>query len=753
MKKISVLLTAALLLCKVQVAWAQLSNVTFIERSWDATNKQVVETEKTLSSYTELSGQNANDWVGLDDGWYVVRNSGVKYKVLNILGNDVRLVLCDGAEITVTGGVKLENSRSLTIYGQSEDSGKLYSHNTEYDGAAGIGSAENTTCGNLTIHGGSIVAAGKDGAAGIGGGKGANSGNITMYGGSIYCNNRDDSSGGAAIGGGKERGIGGAVNIYGGTLKLWSGDYGAAIGGGDLGNQGGDVNIYGGSVLGYANYYRWGFANLEGGGAGIGGGDEGWGGNVNISGGSVEVHSRGYGAGIGGGQNRGINGTVRISGGTVIAMGYDRGMMDFVDSGETGGAGIGGGQGGSQGGDVIITGGWVKAEGAKRAAGIGGGAYSAGGGVGGNVTITGGTVVAIAGSDCDSSASNGGCAIGSGRVPEREESKGTLSLGRLQMVVGGANEWGNTKPKKDERVSFCHNNLYVTIQDCDHNGGAYIINDGKIHTIFACTYCDASNDEAPHVFHDSKCICGLYALEDNADNTSLIETLNGKEETIAFMGRTLYRNGKWNTLCLPFEIINARRERLLFNPEKVMVFTGSSYAHGTLTLNFSEVTKGTIPAGTPILVRWNESEEGNISDPCFPFVTVSNSLSNAQSSYADFMGTYSPVSIGEEGDNTKLYLGGDNKLYYPNAEMTIGAFRGYFQLNNLTAGELGDPSLANIREFRLNFGDATGIQQLNADSSRSTSSSEWFTLDGRRLSGRPTVKGIYINQGKKTIIK
>ena len=55
-----------------------------------------------------------------------------------------------------------------------------------------------------------------------------------------------------------------------------------------------------------------------------------------------------------------------------------------------------------------------------------------------------------------------------------------------------------------------------------------------------------------------------------------------------------------------------------------------------------------------------------------------------------FLGTYDPVVIGASGDRHKLYLGAANTLYYPNAAMTIGAFRAYFQLNGATASP--DPS-------------------------------------------------------------
>ena len=29
----------------------------------------------------------------------------------------------------------------------------------------------------------------------------------------------------------------------------------------------------------------------------------------------------------------------------------------------------------------------------------------------------------------------------------------------------------------------------------------------------------------------------------------------------------------------------------------------------------------------------------------------------------------------------------------------------------------------------------------------------WFTLDGRKLDGKPSAKGVYINNGRKTVIK
>ncbi len=115
------------------------------------------------------------------------------------------------------------------------------------------------------------------------------------------------------------------------------------------------------------------------------------------------------------------------------------------------------------------------------------------------------------------------------------------------------------------------------------------------------------------------------------------------------------------------------------------------------------------------------------------------------------MGTYSPV-VYEAGTAHKdiLFLGGGSTLYYPDGtnSTTIGACRAYFQLNGIPAGE---PPLSRIV---LNFGgdEPSGIENVPY-SMLNVPSEAWFTLDGRRLSGKPTQSGLYISNGKKVVIK
>ena len=114
-----------------------------------------------------------------------------------------------------------------------------------------------------------------------------------------------------------------------------------------------------------------------------------------------------------------------------------------------------------------------------------------------------------------------------------------------------------------------------------------------------------------------------------------------------------------------------------------------------------------------------------------------------------FRGTLSPFAISGE-DKTILYLGADDKIYYPKNAMTIGSFRAYFVLNGLTAGDIG----SGINHFVLNFGDETnGIDEISNLNSQTSNPTGWFTIDGRKLSDKPKAKGIYINNGHKIVIK
>lgn len=242
-------------------------------------------------------------------------------------------------------------------------------------------------------------------------------------------------------------------------------------------------------------------------------------------------------------------------------------------------------------------------------------------------------------------------------------------------------------------------------------------------------------------------------LSDTESNTGSIPNW-GYKWWVMIEGRTLYKDGHWNTLCLPFDMLgNQVTEQLAPSSLMTLSTEGTGFSDGVLTLNFKKATR--IKAGEPYIIRWERPTdyEGNeskydIVNPQFSnveFYTVRKT--KVETPDVDFVGIFSPVTFAT-ADYTTLYLGSDDQLYYPNGPMTINSFRGYFQLKgDLHVGTSGANA---IRAFNLNSDDETsGITTIHTDASQD----RWHTLDGYRLDAAPTTRGIYILNGKKVMIK
>ena len=244
-----------------------------------------------------------------------------------------------------------------------------------------------------------------------------------------------------------------------------------------------------------------------------------------------------------------------------------------------------------------------------------------------------------------------------------------------------------------------------------------------------------------------------FTLDNEKDNTSIIKANHGKTTDATLYGRTLYKDGAWNTLCLPFEVTIAGSP-LDGDGVTAMVFDGehSGLDGTTLTLNFSEAT--TISAGTPFIIKWNNTGV-NITDPVFSSVTIDNSaeaIARKTIKSADkkvvFKGLYFSYKF-EVDDIRFLLVGNGNTLFWPLAGARLGSQRAYFQV-----AEEGQKAPA-IHSINFTFDEeSTGISSLTPDPSpKGEGSDYWYSIDGRKLQGMPTQKGIYIVNGRKVVIK
>ena len=71
----------------------------------------------------------------------------------------------------------------------------------------------------------------------------------------------------------------------------------------------------------------------------------------------------------------------------------------------------------------------------------------------------------------------------------------------------------------------------------------------------------------------------------------------------------------------------------------------------------------------------------------------------------------------------------------------------------MTSGVFENHVAANTMVIERNvIGITTGVENGQRNSVKGQRD-EWYTIDGQKLSGNPNAKGIYIQNGKKVVIK
>ena len=228
-------------------------------------------------------------------------------------------------------------------------------------------------------------------------------------------------------------------------------------------------------------------------------------------------------------------------------------------------------------------------------------------------------------------------------------------------------------------------------------------------------------------------------LKQTEDNSTFISTNNGVVYDIT-LTRTLQAGG-WNTFCVPFNISSAQITSIFGEGTKVRELNSSNFNSTTkaLTLNFTNAES--IEAGKPYLVKVDAA----VPNPTFSNVTIVDGTTEVTPTggYVTFVPVMNPIPLSKD-DKTVLFVTGGDKLTYPNSTGNINGFRAYFKL-------LGDAA-ANARSFNMSFDDdPTMITTTNL--TNSTNDGTWHTLDGCHIEGQPIRKGVYIHNGKKTVIK
>ena len=279
--------------------------------------------------------------------------------------------------------------------------------------------------------------------------------------------------------------------------------------------------------------------------------------------------------------------------------------------------------------------------------------------------------------------------------------------------------------------------------------------------------------EGTMTLYENALLCGgkyyvtNLSLYDNASNATLLRDTDGKQLNVTLSGRTLFKDGNWNTLCLPFDLKNDGFHDLIGNGTLMELDiertydangnddvngsykTGFDPTTGTLSLYFKDATE--IKAGTPYIIKWPSGSD-NLENHVFQSVeidlsdeTLTRQIVESADEHVQFIGTFSPVEL-PIGDKSNLFLGADNTLHWPQTDnYAIRSFRAYFHVDG-----------GSVSAIKLHFGEdeneTTGVVSIdNSQLTIDNWAGAWYDLQGRRVANgqKPKAKGIYIYKGKK----
>lgn len=211
--------------------------------------------------------------------------------------------------------------------------------------------------------------------------------------------------------------------------------------------------------------------------------------------------------------------------------------------------------------------------------------------------------------------------------------------------------------------------------------------------------------------------------------------------------KRIIKAGEWSTLCLPFDMTADEVKSIFGNDVKLAYFVGyDTTKDGSdvtgININFeeddlSEDFSGNYPY---MILTSNDITEFTITK-ALNFDDVVEVYKSGKKTMGQFIGTYQAESIVPENS---LFIS-NNKFYYSKGKTKMQGFRAYFTLQDI----LSNVANAATRITMSFGGETTGIQEVRGSS---VNMEGIYDLQGRRVK-KALKKGLYIKNGKKTVIK
>ena len=270
-------------------------------------------------------------------------------------------------------------------------------------------------------------------------------------------------------------------------------------------------------------------------------------------------------------------------------------------------------------------------------------------------------------------------------------------------------------------------------------------------------------------FNQVRCVEISKPLEDGNDNSDLISKIRFAQSATFTYKRTFTENVA-STVCLPFDYTPS-------SEGTYYTFTAINKETSPWTVTMTSNTAASLTANTPYMFMPAATGEVSFSGTASSFNPSNVQVKDPKVDGGkwNLIGTYesrlwndthnteeigSVYGFAARSYNPGSYTVNPGDFVKAAAGASIAPFRAYLKytapVSNAPrrgAAEETLPSRMTVRLVNAD-GDVTAIGTIDTKTGEIRFDSEaWYTLDGRRLNGKPSVKGMYINNGKKIIVK
>lgn len=258
-------------------------------------------------------------------------------------------------------------------------------------------------------------------------------------------------------------------------------------------------------------------------------------------------------------------------------------------------------------------------------------------------------------------------------------------------------------------------------------------------------------------------LAAIEAENGNNVNVKIDFSLRNNRELPAET-RRYWKGGEWNTLTLPFNISVAKLSQILgyaivneIDPNGYSESSGAPVYKFKLTMKGAYGNNDELPANKPFAIKTADDIKGVIDFGEQTIIAPTEDDLNGVDAGggSKFKPAYAEKEV-TSADNGKIWFLLGNHTKWARITSSSSNTWKILPLESYIDQNLNPASESNAIFMMEDFDGTTAIHGINVDDAENAklnSAKGWYNLNGVKMENAPAMKGVYIKDGKKVVIK